>query len=186
LKNRIRTDLNDWKSYLAKGANKHNYNWFVVDALFKTHGHSIGEVVTCYAEVLVDFVACSEDVSYSYDYMYEIISFYNKNFSQQDKEEMKTIIIENLKYVNDTKLDNSFIVEVWAGLVSIFSSFKLFYFSDLNLITENDGEEQLRCIFEVVVRANQDKEKCYDQLIKINFIKNNLNLFDMVFKQCSD
>jgi hypothetical protein len=178
--------VNDWKSFLAKGANKNNYNWMVIENLFKLHGHTIGEVVTCFAEVLVDFVASSEDVGYSCDYMYEIVHYFNKNLNQHDKEELKNVIIENLKYVNDTKLDNSFIVDVWTGLVSIFSQFKLFYPSDLNLITENDGEEQLRAIFEVVVRANNDKERCYDQLSKITFIKNNLNLFDTVFKQCSD
>lgn len=88
-----------------------------------------------------------------------------------------------MKFINDTKLDNSFIIDIWAGIIYILSTHKLFYWNDLNQITETDGEDQIKSIFEVLIKSSHDKEKVYEQLSKVTFVKNNINLFDVVYKQ---
>jgi len=136
--------------------------------------------------VVIDFVAKPDDITICNEYMFEIINYYNKSFTPTDKEEASNVVIENFKYLSDIKLDNKFIIDIWAGLSKILTNFKLFQWIDLNQITENEGEEQIIAIFEVVEKAITEKEKMYDQLTKIHFIKTNLTLFDTVFNQSSD
>ena len=118
--------------------------------------------------------------------MFEIVNYYNKSFTATDRDEASNVVIENFKYLSDIKLDNRFIIDIWAGLSKILTTFKLFQWIDLNQITENEGEDQIIAIFEVVEKAITEKEKMYDQLSKIHFIKTNLTLFDTVFNQSSD
>lgn len=136
--------------------------------------------------MVIDFVAKPDDITICNEYMFEIINYYNKSFTPTDKEEASNVVIENFKYLSDIKLDNKFIIDIWAGLSKILTNFKLFQWIDLNQITENEGEEQIIAIFEVVEKAITEKEKMYDQLTKIHFIKTNLTLFDTVFNQSSD
>jgi len=136
--------------------------------------------------VVIDFVAKTDDITICNDYMFEIVNYYNKSFTATDRDEASNVVIENFKYLSDIKLDNRFIIDIWAGLSKILTTFKLFQWIDLNQITENEGEDQIIAIFEVVEKAITEKEKMYDQLSKIHFIKTNLTLFDTVFNQSSD
>lgn len=136
--------------------------------------------------MVIDFVAKTDDITICNDYMFEIVNYYNKSFTATDRDEASNVVIENFKYLSDIKLDNRFIIDIWAGLSKILTTFKLFQWIDLNQITENEGEDQIIAIFEVVEKAITEKEKMYDQLSKIHFIKTNLTLFDTVFNQSSD
>jgi len=169
-----------------------------VDTLIKTHSHSIPDIIGAYAEVVVNFVGNQKDVTYCYDYMHEIIYFYEKNFSQADKVTLVQIVLYNLKYLSDTKCDNCFIIDIWAGLLSILNYFSLFLWCDLNKMTECDEEDQIKTVFEVLFKSSttdnnenfnnnvNEKEKLYKELIvaKIKLIDNNKNLFDIVYKEC--
>jgi len=159
------------------------YDWSVINKIFETHGHSISEVIGAIAEIIVDFVACQKDINYCYDYIYEIVYFYSKGFTHTDKNDVANVIIRHLNYLSDTKLDNSYIIDIWSGFMGIFTYFELFKWSDLNKFSsEKLGEEQLSCIFEVILKTSSEKDKLYNELIQVSYVQNNRDLFEIIFK----
>ena len=65
--------------------------------------------------------------------MDEIISFYDKTLKERDCKDLSDVVIENLKYLADTKLDNSMIIDIWAQLLALLLKYNIFKFSDLTM-----------------------------------------------------
>jgi len=176
--------LRSWKDHLKVGNHKSEYQWQIVETLFKTNGHTIPELVRSFGEVVIDFVSNSEDINFSIEYLLEIIKYYAKSLNNAEREELISIIVDNLKSLSDCMLDNGNIIDVWVGAINIFYEFHLFDWQHLNKIKDCE-EEQVIAIVTVLVKAcNESGSKTiHEELLKVDFMKSNKNIYDSIYEE---
>jgi hypothetical protein len=176
---KIRDDLYSWREHLKSGYNSHDYPWEITDTLVKKNKNTIADILTAFGEACIDFISKKEDINYSYLYIREVITYFFKRLTINEKNEINQVALFWLENISDFSLDNNLLVGIWGGIIYLLDYFNIFSYQDIDKLT-NLSEDQLKAIFEVIKIALEyydDKEQKKNELITIPIIQANKTLF---------
>ena len=177
--NKIREDLFNWRAHVKAGYSANEYTWEITDALVRKHKNTIGEILTAFGETCIDFIHKTEDIQTAYLYIHEIITYFFKKLTINEKNEINQVALFWLENINDFAIDNNLLINIWGGTIYLLDYFNIFSYGDIDKLT-NLTEDQLKAIFEVIKMAlsyYEDKEAKMDELLNIPIFQANKELF---------
>jgi hypothetical protein len=180
----VRDDLYAFKEHIKNGYIPEDYHWNIIEQILNKYKNSPAEVLTAFGENCIDLVGKQEDINTAYNYYKEIITFYEKNWSKREKNEILEVTLYFLQNLNDFSLDNNLLVEVWGGIIYLLDFYKIFTFYDLDRLKDVQ-EEQLKTIFDVCHNALSYFEKSdvkIKELESVSLVKSNRTTFQSIFE----
>ena len=174
--------MSNWKEY-KKLFRPKNFDWSITESIIG-RGNSISEIIYGFGENCIDFICKPEDIDIAYTYIYEILEFYQKKFSKNDRKEIKNVIIFFLLNLNDLILDNYFSIDILGGLVYLLNEYKIFTLKEIDEL-EDLEYDQLKSVFGVVSKSinfysHGRKNQEIKLLLQIPIFKSNKSLFSII------
>jgi len=171
--------MSNWKEYKKLGKNR-NFDWNITEGILGNKYNNIGEILSAFGEICIDFIEKPEDIDIAFTYIYEILDFYHKKICEKDKREIKNTTIFFLTNLSDLILDNNLLIEIWGSVLHAFLQFEIFSYEDLDELKDLQ-EDQLKTIFQVVAKSldfcDGDKKKDFIKILHdVQIFKNNSSL----------
>ena len=181
INNKIKNDLNEYKEYVEEEGNSDKYSWKVTTDLYDVQYKTLDDILEGYILSSSDFIEKKDNIKYAKDYIKELIGFYNKKISNEEKSDLKERIFSLYEIVSDLALDSTSIYDVYAYVLFIFIENEIMEIEDLeNIMKEKEGISILNKILKYMYENNKSF-KFKKELKKISFIKKNKGLFEWLF-----
>jgi len=171
-------DLINFKDHILEDeGTPENYNWAIVDSIYREHGNSVAEMIQGFLYSCLDFVQNEKTLKLSKDYFTELIFYYKKTLSFQEKKDIVKRTAHLLRVARDLSLDNLLIIDVWCIMLSNLIRAHLFNREDL--IELNDLEkEDLKTIFVIIAKIIKDDPEARIHYDKCKFVQQNKALYE--------
>jgi len=171
--------MSNWKVYKKLGKNR-NFNWNITEGILGNKYNNIGEILSAFGDICIDFIRKPEDIDIAYTYIYEIFDFYYINMWKKDKRDIKNTTIFILTNLSDLILVNNLLIDIWGSVLHAFLEFEIFSYKDLDELKDL-LEDQLKTIFQVVAKSldlcDGDKKKDFIKILHdVQIFKNNSSL----------
>ena len=181
INNKIKNDLNEYKEYVEEEGNSDKYSWKVTTDLYDVQYKTLDDILEGYILSSSDFIEKKDNIKYAKDYIKELIGFYNKKISNEEKSDLKERIFSLYEIVSDLALDSTSIYDVYAYVLFIFIENEIMEIEDLeNIMKEKEGISILNKVLKYMYENNKSF-KFKKELKKISFIKKNKGLFEWLF-----
>ena len=176
-------DLINFKDHILEDeGTPENYNWAIVDSIYREHGNSVAEMIQGFLYSCLDFVQNEKTLKLSKDYFTELIFYYKKTLSFQEKKDIVKRTAHLLRVARDLSLDNLLIIDVWCIMLSNLIRAHLFNREDL--IELNDLEkEDLKTIFVIIAKIIKDDPEARIHYDKCKFVQQNKALYEEAIKE---
>jgi hypothetical protein len=182
----IGKDLINFKDHIfEEEGTPDNYNWDIVECIYREHGNSVAEMIQGFLYSCLDFVQNQKTLKLAKDYFTELIFYYKKSLSFSEKKEIVKRTAHLLRVARDCSLDNLLVIDVWCIMLSNLIRAHLFNREDL--IELNDLEkEDLKTIFIIIakiIKEDPDAKVHYD---KCKFVQQNKALYDEAMNEINN
>ena len=171
-------DLINFKDHIVEDeGTPQNYNWAIVESIYRDHGNSVAEMIQGFLYSCFDFVQNDKTLKLAKDYFTELIFYYKKGLSNREKKDIIKKTAHLLRVARDNALDNLLIIDVWCIILS--NLIRTHLFSREDLLELNDLEkEDLKTIFIIIakiIKEDPDAKIHYD---KCKFVQQNKALYE--------
>ena len=159
-----------------------NYNWDIVDSIYREHGNYVDEMIQGFLYSCLDFVQNEKTLKLAKDYFTELIFYYKKSLSSKEKKEIVRKTVHLLKVARDLSLDNKLIIDVWCIMLSNLIRAHLFDRNDLIELSEIE-QEDLKTIFIIIAKIIKDDPDARIHYDKCKFVQQNKSLYEEAIKE---
>ena len=181
INNKIKNDLNEYKEFVEEEGNSDKYSWKIITDLYDVQYKALDDILEGYILSSADFIEKKDNIKYSKNYIKELIGFYNKKISNEEKSDLKERIFSLYENVRDFALDSTSIYDVYAYVLFIFIENEIMEIEDLdNIMKEEEGISILNKVLKYIYENNKSS-KFKKELKKIIFIRKNKGLFEWLF-----
>jgi translation initiation factor 4G len=177
---KIGKDLIKFKDFIedqdnnGKRHNKiENYDWAIVEDIYDVHKNSLSDILNAFIDSCIDFVQNTQNLDYSKSYFNILIDYYKNSIKKNEKKKLIDKVLHLLRVARDSSLDCSYLIDVWANILSTLLKSNIMKIEDCNNLEDLEDEELLT-IFSIIKKVNVQKKS----LEKLNLIKNKQELFD--------
>ena len=176
--NEISRDLVNFKDHIfEEEGTPSDYNWEIVESIYKEHGNSVAEMIQGFLYSCLDFVQNKKTLGLVKDYFNELISYYKNSLSLEEKKEIVSKTNHLLRVARDASLDNLLILDVWCIILSNLIRYHLF--NRDNLIELNDlDKEDLKSVLLIIAKSIKEDPPAKIHYEKCKFISQNKELYD--------
>ncbi len=182
--NLVREDLYNFKEHIKNGYSPEEHHWTITEQIFKKYKNTPADFLNALGENCIDFVGKQDDINTAYTYLKEIVTFYEREWTKRERNEILEATLFFLQNLNDFSLDNNLLVDVWGGIIYLFDFFKIFSFYDLDRLKDVQ-DDQLKTIFEVCNNAlayyDDKRESKIKELESVALVKANMSTFQSIF-----
>jgi translation initiation factor 4G len=171
-------DLINFKDFiLEEEGTPENYDWNIVESIYRDHGNSVAEMIQGFLYSCLDFVQNDKTLKLARDYFTELIFYYKKSLSMKEKKDIVKKTAHLLRVARDFSLDNLQIIDVWCIMLSNLIRAHLFNRDDL--IELNDLEkEDLKTIFIIIAKIIKEDPDAKIHYEKCKFVQSNKALYE--------
>ena len=176
-------DLINFKDFIVEDeGTPENYDWTIVESIYRDHGNSVAEMIQGFLQSCLDFVQNDKTLDLARDYFTELIFYYKKVLSMKEKKDIIQKTAHLLRVARDYSLDNLQIVDVWCVILSNLIRAHLFNRDDL--IELNDLEkEDLKTVFVIIAKIIKEDPDAKIHYEKCKFVQTNKSLYDEAMKE---
>ena len=171
-------DLIHFKEFILEDeGTPSEYNWEIVESIYRDHGNSVAEMIQGFLYSCLDFVQNDNTLKLSKDYFTELIFYYKKNLSSKEKKDIIIRTAHLLRVARDFSLDNPQIIDVWCVMLS--NLIRAHLFSRDDLIELNDLEkDDLKTIFIIIAKIIKEDSEAKIHYERCKFVQQNKDLYD--------
>ena len=176
--NEISRDLVNFKDHIfEEEGTPSDYNWEIVESIYKEHGNSVAEMIQGFLYSCLDFVQNKKTLGLVKDYFNELISYYKISLSLEEKKEIVSKTNHLLRVARDASLDNLLILDVWCIILSNLIRYHLFNRDDLIELNDLDKED-LKSVLLIIAKSIKEDPPAKIHYEKCKFISQNKELYD--------
>ena len=176
--NEISRDLVNFKDHIfEEEGTSSDYNWEIVESIYKEHGNSVAEMIQGFLYSCLDFVQNKKTLGLVKDYFNELISYYKNSLSLEEKKEIVSKTNHLLRVARDASLDNLLILDVWCIILSNLIRYHLFNRDDLIELNDLDKED-LKSVLLIIAKSIKEDPPAKIHYEKCKFISQNKELYD--------
>jgi hypothetical protein len=176
--NEISRDLVNFKDHIfEEEGTPLDYNWEIVESIYKEHGNSVAEMIQGFLYSCLDFVQNKKNLGLVKDYFNELISYYKNSLSLEEKKEIVSKTNNLLRVARDASLDNLLILDVWCIILSNLIRYHLFNRDDLIELNDLDKED-LKSVLLIIAKSIKEDPPAKIHYEKCKFISQNKELYD--------
>ena len=176
--NEISRDLVNFKDHIfEEEGTPSDYNWEIVESIYKEHGNSVAEMIQGFLYSCLDFVQNKKTLGLVKDYFNELISYYKNSLSLEEKKEIVSKTNHLLRVARDASLDNLLILDVWCIILSNLIRYHLFNRDDLIELNDLDKED-LKSVLLIIAKSIKEDPPAKIHYEKCKFISQNKELYD--------
>lgn len=176
--NEISRDLVNFKDHIfEEEGTPSDYNWEIVESIYKEHGNSVAEMIQGFLYSCLDFVQNKKTLGLVKDYFNELISYYKNALSLEEKKEIVSKTNHLLRVARDASLDNLLILDVWCIILSNLIRYHLFNRDDLIELNDLDKED-LKSVLLIIAKSIKEDPPAKIHYEKCKFISQNKELYD--------
>ena len=176
--NEISRDLVNFKDHIfEEEGTPLDYNWEIVESIYKEHGNSVAEMIQGFLYSCLDFVQNKKTLGLVKDYFNELISYYKISLSLEEKKEIVSKTNHLLRVARDASLDNLLILDVWCIILSNLIRYHLFNRDDLIELNDLDKED-LKSVLLIIAKSIKEDPPAKIHYEKCKFISQNKELYD--------
>lgn len=176
--NEISRDLVNFKDHIfEEEGTPLDYNWEIVESIYKEHGNSVAEMIQGFLYSCLDFVQNKKTLGLVKDYFNELISYYKNSLSLEEKKEIVSKTNHLLRVARDASLDNLLILDVWCIILSNLIRYHLFNRDDLIELNDLDKED-LKSVLLIIAKSIKEDPPAKIHYEKCKFISQNKELYD--------
>ena len=171
-------DLRHFKEFISEDeGTPSEYNWEIVESIYREHGNSVAEMIQGFLYSCVDFVQNDKTLGLAKDYFTELIFYYKKTISLKEKKDITKKTSHLLRVARDLSLDNPQIIDVWCVMLS--NLIRAHLFSREDLIELNDLEkDDLKTIFIIIAKIIKEDYEAKIHYERCKFVQQNRALYD--------
>lgn len=183
INNKIKNDLNEYKEYVEEEGTSEKYSWKITTDLYDVQYKTLDDILEGYIISSADFIEKKGNMKYAKDYIKELIGFYNKKITDNEKNDLQNRIFSLFEIVSDIALDNADIYDVYAYILFIFMENDIILIEDLENIFKEKMDVEISILNKILkyMYENNKNLKFKKELRKMGFIKKNKELFEWVF-----
>ena len=178
----ISSDLINFKDHiLVEEGKPSDYDWEIIESIYKEHGNSVADMIEGYLYSCADFVQDDKTLKLAKDYFKELIYYYKDSLSSKEKKEIIKKTNHLLEFARDLALDNPKVIDVWCIILSNLIRCHLFNRDDLIELNEV-GEDDLKSVFLIIakiIKEDPDAKIHYD---KCKFVSQKKYLYEEALK----
>ena len=176
--NEISRDLVNFKDHIfEEEGTPSDYNWEIVESIYKEHGNSVAEMIQGFLYSCLDFVQNKKTLGLVKDYFNELISYYKNSLSLEEKKEIVSKTNHLLRVARDASLDNLLILDVWCIILSNLIRYHLFNRDDLIELNDLDKED-LKSVLLIIAKSIKEDPPAKIHYEKCKFSSQNKELYD--------
>ena len=171
-------DLIHFKEFILEDeGTPSEYNWEIVESIYRDHGNSVAEMIQGFLYSCLDFVQNNDTLKLAKDYFTELIFYYKNTISSKEKKDITKRTAHLLRVARDFSLDNPQIIDVWCIMLS--NLIRAHLFSREDLIELNDLEkDDLKMIFIIIAKIIKEDAKAKVHYESCKFVQQNKALYD--------
>ena len=183
INNKIKKDLSEYKEYVEEKGSSEKYSWKITTDLYDVQYKTLDDILEGYIISSSDFIDKKDNMKYAKDYIKELIGFYNKKISDDEKSDLQNRIFSLFEIVSDLALDNTDIYDIYAYTLFTFIENDIMEIENLENIIKEREEVEISILNKILkyMYENNKSLKFKKELKKIGFIKENKGSFDWVF-----
>ena len=183
---KIKNDLNEYKEYVEEEGNSKKYSWNTITILYDKEFKSLDDILEGYIISSADFIdnKNTNNIKYAKDYFKELIQFYHKLISDNEKKDLQKRAINLFNLVKDFAYETPKIYDVYAYVLFIFINYNIMNIEDLENIFTKEPDESDISVLNQIFKNIYDYNKSASfkkELKKFGFIYKNKGLFDWIF-----
>jgi hypothetical protein len=171
-------DLIHFKEFILEDeGTPSEYNWEIVESIYRDHGNSVAEMIQGFLYSCLDFVQNNNTLKLAKDYFTELIFYYKNTISSKEKKDITKRTAHLLRVARDFSLDNPQIIDVWCIMLS--NLIRAHLFSREDLIELNDLEkDDLKTIFIIIAKIIKEDSEAKVHYERCKFVQQNKALYD--------
>ena len=129
---KIYTDIKNFNEFINEGNAKEKYNWVTIEDIYENKKNSMDDILTAYIENCIDFIQDEKTLEVSKFYCEEIISFYGKTFTKEEKKKIAETMLNLLVNISDVTTDNKLMIECFSNILYCLFENKVMNVNDLS------------------------------------------------------
>jgi len=182
----IARDLINFKDHIIEeNGTPSDYNWEIIESIYKEHGNSVADMIQGYVYSCLDFVQKQKQLDLVKDYFNELIYYYKDSLSGKEKKDIIKKTIHLLKVARDLSLDNTLIIDVWGIILSKLIIYHLFNRDDLIELNDIDKDD-LKTVFLIIAKTIKEDPGAKIHYDKCKFVAINKALYEEAMKEVTN
>ena len=182
----IARDLINFKDHIIEeNGTPSDYNWEIIESIYKEHGNSVADMIQGYVYSCLDFVQKQKQLDLVKDYFNELIYYYKDSLSGKEKKDIIKKTIHLLKVARDLSLDNTLIIDVWGIILSKLIIYHLFNRDDLIELNDIDKDD-LKTVFLIIAKTIKEDPGAKIHYDKCKFVAINKALYEEAMKEVAN
>ena len=129
---KIYTDIKNFNEFINEGNAKEKYNWVTIEDIYENKKNSMDDILTAYIENCIDFIQDEKTLEVSKFYCEEIISFYGKTFTKEEKKKIAETMLNLLVNISDVTTDNKLMIECFSNILYCLFENKVMNVNDMS------------------------------------------------------
>ena len=172
---KIQNDLREYKEFVDEKGSSKDYHWSTTTELYDLQYKPFDDILEAYIISSADFIGKKDNLKHAKNYIKELISFYNNQISQNEKNDLKVKILNLIENVKDLALDTPLIYDIYSYVLFIFINSNIMGIEDMEKIfNEEMNKEDIIIISKIL--------KNISELFKVDIFKKELRKFDFIYK----
>ena len=129
---KIYTDIKNFNEFINEGNPKEKYSWVTIEDIYENKKNSMDDILTAYIENCIDFIQDEKTLEVSKFYCEEIISFYGKTFTKEEKKKIAETMLNLLVNISDVTTDNKLMIECFSNILYCLFENKVMNVNDMS------------------------------------------------------
>ena len=178
----ISSDLINFRDHILEEEGKpSDYDWEIIESIYKEHGNSVADMIEGYLYSCADFVQDDKTLKLAKDYFKELIYYYKDSLLSKEKKDIVKKTNHLLEFARDLALDNLKVIDVWCIILSNLIRCRLFSRDDL-IELNNINKDDLKSVFLIIAKIIKEDPDAKIHYEKCKFVNQNKPLYDEAMK----
>ena len=178
----ISSDLINFRDHILEEEGKpSDYDWEIIESIYKEHGNSVADMIEGYLYSCADFVQDDKTLKLAKDYFKELIYYYKDSLLSKEKKDIVKKTNHLLEFARDLALDNLKVIDVWCIILSNLIRCRLFSREDL-IELNNINKDDLKSVFLIIAKIIKEDPDAKIHYERCKFVTQNKPLYDEAMK----
>ena len=178
----ISSDLINFRDHILEEEGKpSDYDWEIIESIYKEHGNSVADMIEGYLYSCADFVQDDKTLKLAKDYFKELIYYYKDSLLSKEKKDIVKKTNHLLEFARDLALDNLKVIDVWCIILSNLIRCRLFSRDDL-IELNNINKDDLKSVFLIIAKIIKEDPDAKIHYERCKFVTQNKPLYDEAMK----
>ena len=178
-------DLECYISFLDSGGRIEDYEWKTITDLYNNKKYEISEIYYSYILATLSTVKNKNILSYSNIYMREIIYYYSKIVNENQKKEIKKVIVSCLKNISFFYGKNIYIIDILANSIFCFVRYEYIKYNDIHIVYNKQKDYEKYFILLKKIYLIDGQINTLKTFRKFDFVRKNQHIFEKILNNNS-